>query len=68
MSLISTTQMRSPKMPRFHAYVMRDQVRDQIRSIMEEENPRPNRDQLAAHLFATGLVAFFYALLVAISR
>jgi len=47
---------------------MRDQVRYQIRSIMDEEPPRPGREQLAGHLFATGLVAFFYALLVAVSR
>jgi hypothetical protein len=51
-----------------HRYLMRDQVRDQIRSIMGEEDTRLDRRTLSSHLFATGVLAFCYALLLTLSR
>jgi len=51
-----------------YRYLMRDQVRDQIRSIMAEKDARLDRRTLGGHLFATGILALVYALLVALTR
>jgi hypothetical protein len=51
-----------------HRYVMRDQVRDQVRSIMGDPEPRSHAPALGSHFFATGVVAFFYALIVVLGR
>ena len=48
-------------------YIMRDQVRDQVRSIMGEADHRSNRPALGGHFFATGVVAFFYTLVIELS-
>jgi len=54
-------------MQHHNRYLMRDQVRDQIRSIMGEEHGRLDRRTLGSHLFTTGVLAVFYALLVTLT-
>jgi hypothetical protein len=49
-------------------YVMRDQVRDQIRSIMGDTHSRRDASPLDGHLFATGVVAFFYTLVIVLAQ
>ena len=49
-------------------YIMRDQVRDQVSSIMGGAGKREEGRDLAGHLYVTGAVAFFYALLIALAQ
>ncbi len=49
-------------------YLMRDQVRNQIRSIMGEETSRSERRRLGNHLFVSGVLTFYCALLVILAH
>jgi hypothetical protein len=49
-------------------YIMRDQVREQIRSIMGDEDSRRDAPPLGGHFFATGVVAFFYTLIIVLGQ
>jgi hypothetical protein len=49
-------------------YLMRDQVRNQIRSIMGEETSRFERRRLGSHLLASGVLTFCCVLLVILAH
>lgn len=49
-------------------YVMHDQVRDQIPSIMEGSGPPGGSRALATHLAVTGAVSLLYTVLIVLAQ